>query len=125
MVAVVLTVTLRELGAKPVAVAVMFVVPTDTAVICGLVDGMIAPAGMKTLGVTVAAEGLALVRLTVRPPVGAGAPKVRGRLWVPPRVMVGIVPRLISEEVAVTEVDAVTKPLALALRVLAPLATPV
>src|SRR3984957_20973094 len=108
IVAVVLTVTLREFGAKAVAVAVMLALPIETPVICGFADGTVAPAGMKTLEVTVATLGVLLVRLTVRPPAGAGVPRLSGRPWVPPRVMVGTGPRLISEAVAVTGVEAVT-----------------
>jgi hypothetical protein len=57
--------------AKPVAEAVMLVVPSKTAVT--LVGVLVAPAGTVTLAGTVAMPGAALSRVTTRPPVGAGA----------------------------------------------------
>jgi len=125
MVAIVLTVTGPEAGAKPVPVAAMVVLPMETPVTCGLVVGTVDPAAMKIDEVTVATDGLALVRVMVRPPVGAGVPRLIGRLWVPPRATVGMVPKLISEEVPVTLVEPVVYPVALAVRLLVPAATPV
>lgn len=125
MVAVVLTVTGPEAGAKPLPVAVIVVLPIETPVTCGFAAGTVEPAAMKIDEVTVAIAGLLLVSVIVRPPVGAAVPKLIGRLCVPPSATVGIVPKLISEAVAVTVAVPVTYPVALALRVLTPAATPV
>ena len=76
------------------------------------------------MDVTVAAEGLLLVRLIVTPPAGAAVPRLSGRFTVWPTVTLGIVLRLINDAVAVTAVVPVTYPGALALNVAGPFATP-
>src|SRR6266849_315425 len=59
--------TLMELGLSE-PVAVICVAPIDTPVTWGFAAGMRRPAGTKTLGVIVATEVFALLKLTVRPP---------------------------------------------------------
>ena len=53
-----------------------FTEPISTPVTCGCVAGVVAPAAMKTLGVTVSFEVSPLASATVTPPAGAGVPKV-------------------------------------------------
>ena len=96
------TLMLRMSEAKPGALAVTVVDPKLTPVICGFSTGIWKPAGMKTLGVTVATEGLLLAKLTVKPPDGAATPRLRARLVLWPRETVGIWPMLMSELVPVT-----------------------
>jgi hypothetical protein len=119
-----ITETFTVLGAKPVALALICVLPTASALTWGGVAGRVAPAGMTTLVVTVAADGLLLVKLIVNPPAGAAVPRLSGRFTVWPTVTLGIVLRLISDAVAVTAVVPVTYPGALALNVAGPFATP-
>jgi hypothetical protein len=65
------TVTTVRPEVKPVAEAVMLVVPSKTPVT--LAGALMAPAGMATLPGTVAIPGAALSSITVSPPAGAGA----------------------------------------------------
>ena len=79
-VAVTVTFTGCVSGPNPMAVALTFVVPIRTPVICGLALGVCAPAGMNTLGVIVAFPGTLLVKFTVKPPAGAGCDKLKAIL---------------------------------------------
>ena len=80
---------------------------------------------MKTLGVTVATLGLVLVKLTVTPLAGAAVDRLIGRLAVWPGPSVGSAPRLITLLVTVTWTLPGAKPVAVAVIVVAPGATPV
>lgn len=53
----------------------MFTVPALTPVSCGYVVGNIEPAGTNTLDVMVAAAGLLVVKVIVKPPAGAAPVK--------------------------------------------------
>ena len=50
--------------------------PKVTPFTCAGVTGVVAPAGIKTLGETVSMLVLLLASVTVTPPVGAAVPKV-------------------------------------------------
>src|SRR5687767_17041 len=63
-------------GANPAALAVMDVVPGVTPVICGFAAGIRTPAGMNTLGVTVAMFVSLLSNEIVTPPGGASMPRL-------------------------------------------------
>ena len=89
-----------------------------------MAEGIFDPAGIKTLAVIVANEGLLLLRFTVRPPAGATVPRLRGRLTVCPTVVFETAPRLINCDVAVTVAVPVIYPGAAADRVAVPLVTP-
>src|SRR5687767_4261489 len=65
---VTVTFTVLVSGANPGALAVIDAVPGTPPVICGLAEGMRKPAGMKTLGVTVATFVSLLVNVMVTPP---------------------------------------------------------
>jgi len=62
----------------PGAVAVMFADPMLTPLTCGCVTGVVAPAATVTVLVTDAVDVLLLLKVTVRPPVGAGVARVTG-----------------------------------------------
>ena len=93
-------------GAKPVADAVMLALPIVTPVTCGFVDATFAPAGTKTLAVTVATAVLLLTKFTVTPPAGAGVERLKARLLVCAGASTRPVARLISLLVTVTLVVA-------------------
>ena len=67
--------------AKPLAVAVICVVPTPTPVMAGFAPGTCRPFGMTTLGVTVAIDGLLLTNVIVTLPV-AGLLRLTGKASV-------------------------------------------
>src|SRR3954453_11977446 len=56
----------------------MFTVPRLTPVTWGGVVGVVVPAAITTVDVTVALEGSLLVKVTVTPPAGAGVVRVTG-----------------------------------------------
>src|SRR3954453_20732678 len=56
----------------------MLAVPAPTPVTTGCVDGVVAPSGTTTLGVTVTFVVSLLLSETVTPPAGAGAERVMG-----------------------------------------------
>ncbi len=91
---VTVTLTFPVSGANPVAVAVIWVEPIITPVTWGFADGTCNPAGTKTFGVTVATEGLELVKLMVRPPGGAANERLTGRLPLCAGARTGMVPKL-------------------------------
>ncbi len=75
------TVTGLASGAKPVAVAVICVVPIPTPVIEGFAAGTCKPFGITTVGVTVAIDGLLLANVIVTLPV-AGLLRLTGKASV-------------------------------------------
>jgi|SRR5277367_3722896 len=105
---VTVTVTLAESGANPVAVPVIEAEPIAAPVTCGFADGIKRPAGTNTLCVTEATAVLELVKLIVRPPVGAAKERLTGRLPLCPGPKTGTVPKLISFVVIVSGAVAVT-----------------
>lgn len=74
------TVTFRVAGGTFWAVAVIVVNPADTPV-TGTVTEVVF-AGMETVELTVATPGLLELRLTCRPPCGAGPESERVAFWV-------------------------------------------
>jgi len=118
--AVTVTVTVAESGANPVAVAVICVAPMDTPVTWGFAAGMNSPAGTKTLGVIVATEVFALVKLMVRPPGGAAKERLTGRLPLWPGAKTGIVSKLMRLLVTVRGVEALLYPVAVAVKTALP-----
>ena len=74
------TTTVRVSGAKPVAVAVICAVPIRLPVTCGFATEVCKPAGTKTLDVTDAIDGSLLVKLIVKPLLGAGVVRLTGKL---------------------------------------------
>ena len=74
------TVTAAVASVKPAAVARMVVVPAATPV-TGTVT-VVAPAAMVALEVTVAAAMLLELKVTTKPPTGAGPDKVKVRFFV-------------------------------------------
>jgi hypothetical protein len=68
----------RYVGAVPVIMAE----PILTPVTCAGVAGVVAPAAMNTVGVTVTVDGSLLVSVTVTPPVGAACESVTGTVTV-------------------------------------------
>ena len=87
---------------------------------------MVCPAAMNTLAVTVAIDVSLLAKLTVTPPVGAGAVRLIGKLTLCPRPIAGSAPRLIKVLVTVTLVVPEVKPVPLPVNVTGPpRATPV
>jgi hypothetical protein len=107
--AVTVTLAVTTSGAYPVAVAVIWVDPMVPPVTCGFAVRTVRPAEIKTLaGTTVASDvgagaPAAVAKLIVTPPAGAAVPRLSGRLTIWPGARVGIVPRLISEAVDVTD----------------------
>src|SRR5271167_261344 len=81
---VTVTVTFAVSGANPVAVALICAEPIAAPVTCGFAEGIKRPAGTKTLCVTEATAVLELVKLMVRPPVGAANERLTGKLLVCP-----------------------------------------
>src|SRR5688500_9572985 len=94
-----------------------------TPVIAGFAPGTCKPFAMATLGVTVAIDGLLLTNVIVTVPV-AGLLKLTGKASVWPGATVGIAPMLIRLDVTPTSIVAVGKPVAAALIVAVPAATP-
>src|SRR5687768_3411021 len=94
-----------------------------TPVTAGLALGTCKPFAMTTLGVTVAIEGLLLANVIVRLPV-AGLLRLTGKASVWPGATVGIAPMLIRLDVTTMSVVAVGKPVAAAVIVAVPAATP-
>ena len=70
------TVTLEEVPAKPWAAALTVTCPGFCPEICAPVAGVVKPAPINTLGVTVTTLVSVLVRLIVTPPAGAGAARL-------------------------------------------------
>ena len=95
-------------------------------VTCGGVAGASVPPAMKTLGVTAAFEVSLLFSMTVTPPAGAGAGKIIARATDCPNVTVVLGGRRIAaDDVMVTPAVALGIPVALAVIVAEPAATPV
>ena len=99
---------------------------TLTPVTWGVDDGVVAPAAMKTLEVTVALEMSPLVNWTVKPPEGAGADKVTARAVDCPTPTIRFAGRLMADGwVTVTVALALVMEALLAVMVTDPAATPV
>jgi len=121
---VTVTETLAVSGANPVAVALICAEPIAPPVTCGFAEGMSKPAGTKTLGVTVATVAFVLVKLIVRPPVGAAKERLTGRLALCPGPRTGIVPKLMRLPVTANGAVAVMYPVAVAVNDRLPLVAP-
>jgi hypothetical protein len=110
------TVTVPAPGAKPEAEAVTVADPIPTPVTCGCVAGVMAPAAMDTLAVTVTFEVSLLISVTVKPPAGAGVDRVTGNARVWPSSSVVVAGTLIAPPLGrtVTMAVALVMPVALA-----------
>ena len=114
-------------GVYPVAVAVIVAVEDRLIpVTCGAVTGLVAPAAMNTLDVTVTFEVSLVVSTTVTPPVGAAEDRLNAKLADCPTPTMTFAGRLIAAGcVTLTAAVALAMLLALAVIVTAPAATPV
>jgi hypothetical protein len=117
---VTVTVTATVSGANPAALAVICADPIDAPVTCGFAAGSTAPAGTKTLGVTVATAVLVLAKLIVNPPVGAATERLTGRLAFCDGAKTGTVPKLMRLLVTVMGAVALVYPGALAVNTTLP-----